>query len=209
MLDHNQRLQETRQFWDNEARFFDNEPDHGLRNPIVRTAWAQLLGEWLPSSPVSILDIGCGTGSLSLVLAELNHQVIGIDFSEAMIAQAKSKAIEAGQRISFKIMDAFDPQLTENQFEVIVCRHLLWAMPSANIALQHWSKLLVPGGRIILVEGFWNNSVGLRTKQIIVALPATFTPVKIENLSANEALWGAKMNDERCLVVADYLQRIQ
>jgi hypothetical protein len=37
-MDTEQRLQEAQQFWDNEADTFDDEPDHGLRNPVVREA---------------------------------------------------------------------------------------------------------------------------------------------------------------------------
>ena len=77
--------------WDQEAATFDNEPDHGLRDPIVRQAWSDLFAGWLSSSPVNILDIGCGTGSLSLLLASLGHNVTGLDFSPEMLAQAKTK----------------------------------------------------------------------------------------------------------------------
>jgi len=203
ILNSKQNVQETRQFWNKQADTFDDEPDHGLRDPIIREAWAKLLKESLPSSSVSVLDIGCGTGSLSLVLAALNHQVMGIDLSEAMIAQAKTKAKAAGHPISFEVMDAFAPRLPGQQFEVIVCRHLLWALPDPAVALQRWAELLLPGGRILLVEGFWKTGVGLHSEQVVAALPATFTAVKVENLSANEALWGKKVSDERYMIIAE------
>ena len=202
-MNNKQRLQQSRQFWDSQADTFDDEPDHGLRTPIVYQAWSDLLQQWLPAKPVSILDIGCGTGSLSVLMAAMNHQVMGIDLSEAMIAQAQAKAKTAGHAISFKVMDAFNPQLAEKQFEVIVCRHLLWAMPSIPTALQRWAQLLVPGGRMLLVEGFWQTGGGLHSEQVVRALPATFTTIKVENLSDNAALWGTQVHDERYLVVAD------
>lgn len=88
--------EETRQYWNAQAKSFDEEPDHGLRDPVLRAAWTKLLKRCLPEAPVSILDIGCGTGSLSLVLAGLNHRVLGIDFSEAMILEAARKARASG-----------------------------------------------------------------------------------------------------------------
>lgn len=196
---------QTRQYWDNEAATFDNEPDHGLRDPNVRQAWAGLLGNSLPSAPASILDIGCGTGSLSLVLARLNYSVTGIDLSEAMIARAKAKTKAAGYSIPFQVMDAFNPDFVSQQFEVIVCRHLLWALPEPALALQRWSKILIPEGRLLLIEGYWHTGVGLQSQQIIEALPSTFTKVTVKNLSGQWELWGGEVTDERYIVIADQL----
>jgi ubiquinone/menaquinone biosynthesis C-methylase UbiE len=57
------RLQESQQYWDDLAPTFDNEPDHGLREPLVRATWTEFLKTWLPQTNAAILDIGCGTGS--------------------------------------------------------------------------------------------------------------------------------------------------
>ncbi|MEU3532965.1 methyltransferase domain-containing protein [Streptomyces murinus] len=56
--------------WDARAAGFDEEPDHGLRDPAVRAAWAARLRSWLPRRPADVLDLGCGTGSLSLLAAQ-------------------------------------------------------------------------------------------------------------------------------------------
>ena len=72
--------------WDAAAPTFDDEPDHGLRDPGVRQAWADRLRSWLPARPGDVLDIGCGTGSLSLLASEQGHRVTGVDLSPAMVA---------------------------------------------------------------------------------------------------------------------------
>jgi 2-polyprenyl-3-methyl-5-hydroxy-6-metoxy-1,4-benzoquinol methylase len=202
-LDTEQRLQEARQYWDNEADKFDNEPDHGLRTPVLLEAWTNLLANSLPSPPASVLDIGCGTGSLSLVLAGLNYEVTGVDLSEAMIARAKAKMKAAGYSIPFKVMDAFNPDFSPQQFDVIVCRHLLWALPDPALVLQRWSKMLVPEGRLVLIEGYWNTGTGLHAQHIVEALPPTFTSVTVKSLSGYADLWGGEVTDERYIVIAD------
>ncbi|MZE76013.1 NUDIX hydrolase, partial [Streptomyces sp. SID5475] len=53
-------------YWDAAAPEFDEEPDHGLRDPAVRAAWSARLADWLPGEPSDVLDLGCGTGSLAL-----------------------------------------------------------------------------------------------------------------------------------------------
>ncbi len=48
--------------WDAESATFDDEPDHGLRDPAVRGAWAAGLRGRLPRGPADVLDPGCGAG---------------------------------------------------------------------------------------------------------------------------------------------------
>ena len=55
--------------WDAQAARFDDEPDYGLRDPAVRRAWGELLLEHVPAGS-TVLDLGCGTGSLAVLLAE-------------------------------------------------------------------------------------------------------------------------------------------
>ncbi|MEU4245934.1 methyltransferase domain-containing protein [Amycolatopsis sp. NPDC026612] len=97
----------TSDLWDAQAETFDDQPDHGLRDAAVRDAWADLLLPLLPPAPAAVVDLGCGTGSLSLLLAEAGHDVCGADFSTAMLGQARRKA--AGLEVDFRHGDAADP----------------------------------------------------------------------------------------------------
>ena len=196
-------LDETRRYWDGKADAFDNEPDHGLRDPVVYDAWRKLLAGLLPPTPASLLDVGCGTGSLSLVMAALGHDVTGIDLSPAMLTQARKKAAAAGLLISFEIMDASSPDLTQKRFAAVICRHLLWSFPSPERVLRRWSTLLSPGGRLILIEGNWHTGGGLRASHTVAALPPSFSNIGVRDLALHESLWGSAVTDERYVVVAD------
>ena len=66
-------------YWDGQADTFDDGADHGLRDSQVRDAWRRLLLAHLPSPPAAIADIGCGTGSLSVLLAGEGYAVTGLD----------------------------------------------------------------------------------------------------------------------------------
>ena len=202
MLNTEPNLLEARQYWDAEAATFDHETDHGLRDPVVREAWTNLLAQSLPHPPASILDIGCGTGSLSIVLASLGFDVTGADFSEAMIAQAQAKATATEQPVSFQVMDAFEPDFLPSQFDLIVCRHVLWMSPDPARTLRLWAALLEPKGRLVLIEGFWHTGAGLHAHQIVDALPSSFTSVQITDLSGRAEFWGGEVSDERYILVA-------
>jgi 2-polyprenyl-3-methyl-5-hydroxy-6-metoxy-1,4-benzoquinol methylase len=170
----------------------------------VREAWRTLLGQWLPQAPKKILDIGCGTGSLTLLLAELGHTLIGIDLSPAMIAQAKAKSSAAGYQIPFQVMNGAFPHFAPQSFDVIVCRHLLWALPEPAQVLARWVALLAPGGRLILVEGFWKTGAGYHAQEVVDALPSSLTNIVVKMLSDNSNLWGSAVSDERYAIIADH-----
>lgn len=202
-MNEEKRLQDSRLYWDKEASSFDDEPDHGLRDPVILETWTNFLRAALPYTGATILDIGCGTGSLSIVLAGLGHQVTGTDLSPSMISLARTKAARLGLQIEFQVMDAASPQLPHGQFDAIACRHLLWTLPEPKQVLQRWAELLKPKGRLILIEGFWKTGVGLHANEIIEILPTTLTDFSFHNLTEDSNFWGKAVDDERYAIIAD------
>jgi 2-polyprenyl-3-methyl-5-hydroxy-6-metoxy-1,4-benzoquinol methylase len=198
-----QRLHESRLYWNSEAVSFDSQPDHGLHDPSVLAAWTRLLKTSLKPNKAAILDVGCGTGSLSIVLANLGYEVTGIDLSPEMISLAEAKAMALHRPIQFCVMDAAYPQFPPQQFDAVLCRHVLWALPQMDKVLRRWIRLLKPGGRLLLIEGFWYTGEGLHAEQIIRALPDSLTNISIRYLSSQPDLWGHDVDDERYAIIAD------
>ncbi|MET9889770.1 class I SAM-dependent methyltransferase [Streptomyces sp. NPDC006465] len=196
--------------WDAESVTFDEEPDHGLRDPQVRDAWTARLREWLPERPSDVLDVGCGTGSLSLIASERGHRVTGVDLSPPMIDLARAKL--AGRDAAFLIGDAMAPPVGEQRFDVLLSRHVLWALPDPERVLRHWRGLLRPGGRLVLVEGVWGtvSPVGMSAERLTTLLrplmsgAADAAGLRVEPLSADARLWGRDVDDERYAVVATF-----
>ncbi|MFJ5263036.1 class I SAM-dependent methyltransferase [Streptomyces sp. NPDC088387] len=188
--------------WDAEAPGFDEEPDHGLRDPEVRAAWAARLRSWLPDRPGDLLDLGCGTGSLSLLAAEQGHRVTGVDLSPAMVGEARAKL--AGRDAAFLIGDAAAPPVGEERYDVVLVRHVLWTLPDPARVLRHWRGLLRPGGRLVLVEGVWGTvtPVGIRADHLTALLAPVARELRKESLTEDPALWGREVRDERYAVVA-------
>jgi SAM-dependent methyltransferase len=188
--------------WNAEAASFDDEPDHGLRAPEVRAAWADRLRSWLPGRACDILDLGCGTGSLSLLAAEQGHRVTGVDSSPAMVDLARAKL--AGRDAAFLVGDAAAPPVGEQRYDVVLVRHVLWALPDPGRALRHWRELLRPGGRLVLIEGVWGavSPVGIPAERLTALLDSVAAQVRVERLSGDPLLWGMAVTDERYAVVA-------
>src|SRR5665811_2146258 len=116
------------EFWDDQAAEFDEAPDHGLQDPAVRDAWAALLLPLLPPAPARVADLGCGTGTLTLLMAQAGHLVAGLDFAPSMVALAREKLAAAGLAADVVVGDASSPPWQPRTFDVVLTRHVLWAM---------------------------------------------------------------------------------
>jgi ubiquinone/menaquinone biosynthesis C-methylase UbiE len=191
--------QDAAKYWNDQASEFDDQPDHGLRDPHVRRAWKELLLPLLPAESVRIADIGCGTGSLSLLLSEAGHYVSGLDISSKMVEVARAKIGEAGLVADFVVADAANPPWRQGTFDVVMTRHVLWAMPDLNAALSTWLKLLSPGGQLLLVEGRWWTGAGLSSEEVKRLVLKQRQEAEVVFLN-DEALWGQPIKDERYLV---------
>lgn len=192
----------ARMIWESQASTFDDEPDHGLRNPTTREAWRNLLLEHLPAAPADVIDLGCGTGSLSVLLAESGYRVRGLDFAAAMVNVATEKAAKASVPVEFIQGDAGAPPYEPASCDVVLSRHVLWALPDPDDALRRWCELLRPGGRLVLVEGRWNTGAGLDAAECERLVRQHRASVTIQHLD-DESLWGGPINDARYLAFSE------
>jgi ubiquinone/menaquinone biosynthesis C-methylase UbiE len=188
-------------YWDSQAATFDDQSDHGLLDPLVKEAWRRLLLEHLPGAPAAVADIGCGTGALAVLLAAEGYAVTGLDFAPAMIRVARAKARRAGVRCRFVLSDAAAPTLPAGSFDVVLARHVLWAMPDPSEALAAWLRLLLPGGVLVLVEGRWSTGSGLTATEAGWVVRHHRDDATITTLD-DPALWGRPITDERYLLVS-------
>ena len=144
-----------RDFWDRDAETYDLSASHAVSDPLEAAAWRSALRRALPEPPVSVLDAGAGTGSLSLLAAELGYRVTALDLSEGMLSKARRKAAARGLELSFEVGSAMAPP--DGPFDAVIERHVLWTMPDPVGALRAWRKVTAPGGRLVLFEGVWGS----------------------------------------------------
>jgi 2-polyprenyl-3-methyl-5-hydroxy-6-metoxy-1,4-benzoquinol methylase len=187
--------------WDRQAATFDDEPDHGLCDPAIRDAWNALLTSVLPDPPSSIADLGCGTGSLSILLAQAGHQVHGLDTSPRMLDEASRKATRSGVTLTLHHGDAAQPPFAPASFDVVLARHVLWALPDPSSALANWVALLKPQGRLVLIEGRWMTGAGLSAADCIALLRQHRQEARLQILDDRD-LWGKAIADERYLLLS-------
>jgi SAM-dependent methyltransferase len=143
---------EIRAFWDEDAAGYDASPSHYPQRPQEQAAWAAALRRLLPEPPAAVLDVGAGTGFLSLLLAGQGYDVTAVDLSPGMLGRLRAKAAERGLSIHAVEADALSPP--PGDFDAVVERHLLWTLPDPGAALAAWHQV-APEGRLVLIEGTW------------------------------------------------------
>jgi ubiquinone/menaquinone biosynthesis C-methylase UbiE len=146
--------QQVAAHWNRRAAHFDEDFGHSIGSPEERAAWDRVLALCLPQrGPLDALDLGCGTGFLSLELWARGHRVIGVDFAPAMLVRARAKAAERGAAIDFREADAEALPFAPESFDLAISRHLLWTLPHPEAAIDEWLRILRPGGRLVVVDG--------------------------------------------------------
>lgn len=203
-------LEQVRRYWDDFAAEYDAYPDHGLLDSDIRAAWKDLLRTWLPPRPARVADLACGTGSMSVLAAELGHQVSGVDLSGEMVARARAKTAPFGSAVEVVQGDAGAPPLAAGAFDVVLARHILWTLPDPAAALRAWVRLLRPGGRLVLVEGRWGMEAaeGEASVPWRAGVPSAELVAAVRDLAAEPVVvqltdstyWGKQIEHERYLL---------
>lgn len=98
-----------------------------------------------------VLDVGCGTGNISLALAECGYGVLGLDGAPEMIRVARDEAQRRGLKsVEFREADITRLALRRGAFDAIVCSSVIEYVPDDAGLLLEMCALLKPGGRLVL-----------------------------------------------------------
>ncbi|MEL6222789.1 MAG: methyltransferase domain-containing protein [Cyanobacteria bacterium J06627_8] len=107
--------------------------------------------------PLRLLDLGCGTGSTTLLLKQAYPQaaVIGMDLSPFMLVVAEQKAQKANLEIEFRHGNAESTGFADESFDIVTASLLFHETPPAiaQTILYECFRLLKPGGQIVILDG--------------------------------------------------------
>ncbi|MFL5426147.1 MAG: class I SAM-dependent methyltransferase [Myxococcales bacterium] len=130
---------------------------------MVRNLAAQAEAIWPQEEPIfarhpppggsRVLDVGCGTGEIVARLAGRfeGASFVGIDLEEPHLVRARDRCAGFGNRTLFEVGDALALPFGSAEFDLVVCRHVLQAVPDARRALAEMVRVAKPGGRLHLI----------------------------------------------------------
>lgn len=116
--------------------------------------WLGIIEKHLPSGgPLRILDVGCGPGFFPIILGREGHKVTAVDYTEAMLDQARENCARYGVDTEFARMDAQHLDFPDDSFDVVISRNLVWDLESPVDAYREWLRIVRPGGKLMVFDG--------------------------------------------------------
>ena len=116
------------------------------------------------------LELACGSGQLSFMLARRCASLIATDFSENMIAEARRKDDGSIAGLSFDVKDATSTGYPSSSFDVVVIANALHIMPDPEAVMSEISRILKPGGRLFAPTFVLNEGKGFRPFVKLISL---------------------------------------
>jgi ubiquinone/menaquinone biosynthesis C-methylase UbiE len=173
---------------------FDTIAD-GYDNPALRffaTSAAHMATKLELRGDEAVLDVACGTGHASLAIAALlpRGRLTAIDFSPAMLAQARKKAAAfAGHNLEFveRDMQAIDWQA---EFDAAVCAFGIFFVEDMDAQLSRIARAVKPGGRVVITSFAEGYMMPLRS--LMMARLARF------GVEAPPQPWRSIASEESC-----------
>ena len=143
------------------TKVFESDPEH----PDESSPWYKLVLEFLePVEGKRILEVACGRGGFSRLLASEGALVCGADFSESAIAIAKQKLLrdpELAGRVNYVQADAQNLPFEENAFDIVISCETVEHVPDPHAAVREMYRVCKPGGTLYLTTPNYLNFMGL------------------------------------------------
>jgi trans-aconitate methyltransferase len=152
--------------------------DAGLYDAKHAFVWENAKGvvELLAPKPGErILDLGCGTGTLTSEIAASGAEVLGVDRSPEMIEEARKKF----PALRFEVCDARSLEFSA-EFDAVFSNAALHWIPEASLVLKGVARSLKPGGRFVAEFGGKGN-----VYNVVAALETTLTQLGVSPAGAN------------------------
>ena len=149
-----QTLEEIRQYWNSRAEGYTLSNREELEDEHRVFLWEQQIRRALNGRVCRhVLDVGCGPGFFSVLLARLGYEVTAVDYTENMLAEARKNAAHYGVDIDFRRMDAQKLDFEDGIFDLVISRNVLWNLEQPEQAYREWLRVLKPNGTVMNFDG--------------------------------------------------------
>ena len=149
-------------FWDKISPLYDLFEN--VYNHKVYTGTGKKVAEFIDTTD-EVLECACGTGAITVCIAEKCRRVIATDFASGMLKQAARKCRKFSN-VSFKKADITSIKCKDDRFDKVVAGNVIHLLPDPGKALAELERVVKPGGKIIIPTyiNMSKKSAGLAVK---------------------------------------------
>lgn len=176
-----------------------------------KNIFGMLLKEFIGlSDGQKILDLGCGTGFFTRIIAEqVEADITGIDINETLLNGAIEIASEQRLNIKYELGDITDIKFEDNTFDIVMCDIMLECFKDITVPLREMKRVCKPGGVVIAIEPFYQSGfeyypeADIKTRDLLLKfsrlgrafgvgpmLPNLFNTIKLDNIDMIGWFWG-------------------
>ena len=125
--------------------------DQSRRYSSLRESYPKIVAAALSQQFKTVLDIGCGTGALLMMIHERKKgaKLFGVDLSEEMIKVAQAKL---GNAAALTVSDSEKLPLKSGSIDLVLCTFSFHHYPNPAVVFKEMHRVLSPGGRIIMAD---------------------------------------------------------
>ena len=146
---YDERKERIVSYWEKRSGDFLEHKRAELHSPMAER-WLYEIKNQLPQDRnLRVLDVGCGAGFFSVLLAKEGYQVTGVDLTPDMVENARTLAEEEKTDCEFLVMDAENLRFADESFDVVISRNLTWTLPDVKSAYREWVRVLKKGGILL------------------------------------------------------------
>lgn len=148
-------------YWNDFFHFAIFEDDEESWESAFQKTHKRYLDALEVSRAQRVLELGCGRGGFSNILAQHTHgTVLGVDLSRAQLSHTKRFN---RSNLRFKLHDIMHVDDLSETFDAVACLDAAFYLPDKALAIARLSRVVEPGGRVLLVE--WCRREGLSAVQ--------------------------------------------
>ena len=151
-------------FWDKISPLYDLFEN--VYNHKVYSGTGKKVAEFIDLED-EVLECACGTGAITVSIAEKCRKLIATDFAPGMLKQAARKCRKF-RNVSFKKADITNIKCRDDRFDKVVAGNVFHLLPEPGKALAELERVVKPGGKIIIPTyiNMSKKSAGLAVKFI-------------------------------------------
>ncbi|MCK4529464.1 class I SAM-dependent methyltransferase [candidate division WOR-3 bacterium] len=162
------------------------------------------------SNDLRILDLGCGSGFFTRIIAkQCNAEIIGVDINERLLDGARKLAKKEGLNIIYEVGDIRNIGDKDNSFDIVMCDVVLERFQVITTPLSEMKKVCKDGGIVVAIEPFYQSFIEYypetdnETRNLLLKfsradrnfglgpmLPESFNSVGLKNIDFVTWFWG-------------------